>query len=199
MPQHEAVQQQNVNSQPVRIGAQQGPKVEKIQGALTEEQRKQNLEKFSKLGIPSIAGLRQKEQQLAENDAQKASLQRNTAFDDPAFKHAWETVCAKIKSLDKDNLFVSLTAYPYEIDFSTYLVKITIDNKTQEQILNKEKGWVLEDLRNLLQNDQVNFDIAFTQDTNSKPQLYTQKDKFMKMAEKNPSLIYLTKKFGLDL
>ena len=51
----------------------------------------------------------------------------------------------------------------------------------------------------LLQNDQVNFDIVLTEGTVNKPQLYTQKDKFMNLAEKNPALIYLTKKFGLDL
>lgn len=179
--------------------AAQTVKAEKMSAPVSEEQRKQNFEMFSKLGIPSIAALKQKEQQLAESEAaQKATLQRNAPFDDPAFKKAWETVCAKVKEMDKDSLLATLNRHAPEIDFSTYVVKIMIDNRTQEQMLNREKVWILEMLRDLLQNDQVNFDIALTDD-NSKPQLYTQRDKFMKMAEKNPALIYLTKKFGLDL
>ena len=194
VPKEEAAQYASV-----KMAAPQTSKAEKISGPLSEEQRKQNLEKFSKLGIPSIAGLKQKEQQLAESDAQKATLQRNSPFDDPAFKHAWEIVCSKVKEMDKDSLLATLSKHAPEVDFTTYMVRLMIDNRTQEQMLNREKVWILEMLRDLLQNDQVNFDIVLTEDNNNKQQLYTQRDRFMKLAEKNPSLIYLTKKFGLDL
>lgn len=186
--------------QSIKPPVAQAVKAEKMSAPVSEEQRKQNQQIFAKMsGIPSIAGLKQKEQELNESDAaQKATLQRNTPFDAPAFNKAWESVCAKVKEQDKDSLLVCLTKHPHEVDFATYVVKITIDNKTQEQILNREKPWLLEDLRDLLQNDQITFDVGLTENSNTaKP--YTQREKFMKMAEKNPALIYLAEKLKLEL
>lgn len=174
-------------------------KVEKLTGPIDEEKRKSNFELFAKLNIPSIASLKSKEEKLNEEGESDQRFElRKTEFDAPAFAKAWDDLCARIKEQGKDSLLVTLTRHQYEVDYLTYMITLTIDNKVQEQDLNREKPWILDVLRNQLQNDVLNFEIRFTEQTN-KSVPYTQKEKFMKMAEKNPALIYLAEKFKLDL
>lgn len=102
-----------------------------------------------------------------------------------------------MKDLGRDSLLATLTKYEPEVDFSTYLVKLTIDNKVQEADLNREKPWMLDHLRDTLQNDQITFEvIETTYEASNKP--YTDKEKLLKMAERNPALIYLVEKLKLE-
>lgn len=173
---------------------------EKISGPVSEEQRKTNMELFSKMGIPSIASLKQKEEKImeAEIGAKPIIGLRENSFDDPAFRNAWDNICLRIKEMGKDSLLTTLTRYAPVVDFSSYVIKLTIDNKVQEQDLSREKPWILEMIRDILSNDKVNFEIEHTV-VNATSQPYTPREKFMKMAEKNPDLIYLAEKLKLDL
>ena len=181
--------------QNLRTGA---TKIEKLTGPINEEKRKSNFELFAKLNIPSIASLKSKEEQLSKEQNEQQFEARKNEFDVEQFKNAWDDLCSRIKELGKDSLLVTLTRHQYQLDFINCIIELTIDNKVQEQDIIRERQWLLDVLRNQLQNDLLNFEIKFT----SKETIniaYTAKEKFMKMAEKNQSLIYLAEKFKLDL
>ncbi len=173
-------------------------KLEKLSAPVSAETRKSNFELFAKLGIPSIASLKVKEEQLKNDEMLEKHFEpRKTNFDAEAFSHCWEKLCARIRELGKDSLLATLSRYQPEVDYSTFIIAITIDNRVQEQDLNREKPWILDVLRAELENDLINFDLKLTSST-TKMAPYTNKEKFAKMAEKNPALIYLADKFKLD-
>lgn len=179
----------------------QTAKFEKITEPVSVEKRKENFELFSKaIGIPSIASLKQKEQKLQEASESNVEviLQRNNNFDAPQFKVAWNEICERIKEKGRDSLFATLTMREPTIDYSTYIIKLNIDNKVQEQDIQREKPWILETLRDMLQNDTISFEINLSENS-AVAQPYTNREKFMKMAEKNKALIYLAEKLKLEL
>jgi DNA polymerase-3 subunit gamma/tau len=178
----------------------QTTKVEKLSGPVSEEKRKANFDLFAKMGIPSIASLKQKEEKLQEVNDSKAEviLQRKNPFDAPAFKAAWTAVCDRVREQGRDSFYVTMTKHEPEVDYSTFIIKLQIENKVQEQDIQREKPWILENLRDSLSNDSLNFEIVLSEG-NTVVQPYTAREKFMKMAEKNKALIYLADKLKLDL
>jgi len=179
----------------------QTAKLEKISEPVSQEKRKENFELFSKvIGIPSIAALKQKEEKLQEASDAKVEviLQRNNPFDAPAFKASWTGICERIKENGRDSLYATLTMREPEVDYASFVIKLNIDNKVQEQDIQREKPWILETLRDMLQNDHVMFDVVLSEN-NSVLTPYTNKEKFMKMAEKNKALLYLADKLKLEL
>lgn len=176
-------------------------KLEKLSGPVSEEKRKENFELFSKaIGIPCIASLKQKEEKLqqASESGVEVLLQRNNPFDAPAFKNSWNEICERIKEKGRDSLYATLTMREPEIDYSTTIIKLNIDNRVQEQDIQREKPWILETLRDMLQNDHIGMEIVLSE-SNAVLTPYTNKEKFMKMAEKNKALLYLAEKLKLEL
>lgn len=179
----------------------QTSKLEKLSGPVSQEKRKENFELFSKaIGIPSIASLKQKEEKLqqASESGIEVILQRNNPFDAPAFKSSWNEICERIKEKGRDSLYATLTMREPEIDYSTTIIKLNIDNRVQEQDIQREKPWILETLRDMLQNDHIGFEIVLSE-INAVTTPYTNKEKFLKMAEKNKALLYLAEKLKLEL
>lgn len=179
----------------------QTAKLEKLTGPVSEEKRKENFELFSKvLGIPSIASLKQKEERLqVASDAKiEVLIQRNNQFDAPLFKSSWLEICERIKEKGKDSLYATMSLKEPEVDYSSSVIKLNIDNKVQEQDIQREKPWILETLRDMLQNDHVVFEINLS-DTASVVTPYTNREKFFKMAERNKALLYLAEKLKMEL
>ncbi|HLP12793.1 MAG TPA: hypothetical protein VK177_12740 [Flavobacteriales bacterium] len=178
----------------------QTTKVEKMTSPVSQEQRKANFDLFAKMGIPSIAALKQKEEKLQEVSDSKAEilLQRKNQFDAPAFKIAWTAVCERIREQGRDSFYVTMTKHEPEVDYSTFVIKLQIENKVQEQDIQREKPWILENLRDSLSNDSILLEVVLSEG-NSVVQPYTTREKFQKMAEKNKALIYLADKLKLEL
>ncbi|MFZ5553801.1 MAG: hypothetical protein ACOZCO_11855 [Bacteroidota bacterium] len=100
------------------------------------------------------------------------------------------------KSQGKDSLYVTLTKRKPEIN-NELKVLLSIDNKAQEQALEKEKQNLLEHLRQKLNNFSIQFEYV-VKEIPQEAHLYTIKDKFNKLAEKNPNLLELKKRLNLD-
>ncbi len=79
----------------------------------------------------------------------------------------------------------------FRIDFS-------IDNKLLEEELNEKKGELLSYLRRELNNYKITLQTRISEaNQNSKP--YTDKEKFERMAEKNPALRKLKEELDLEI
>jgi hypothetical protein len=119
------------------------------------------------------------------------------SFTKEQFQSAWNTLAQDIKSQGKDSLYITLTKRPPVVD-EEYKIILIIDNKTQEQSLEREKQTMLEYLRAALNNYAIVID-ARIEESNDDAFLYTTKDKFKKLAEKNPHLLMLQKRLNLDI
>lgn len=120
------------------------------------------------------------------------------AFDLEKLLLVWLQFAANLQTAGKESLYVTFTKrHPQILDENT--IGFLIDNKVQEQDIEKLKPELLEFIRTALNNFHVQLQLALTTDENAKEMLYTSRDKFKKLAEKNPKLIELKKRFNLDL
>ena len=110
----------------------------------------------------------------------------------------WQKYASKMKDTGKESLYVTLSRrHPEKID--TTSIAFIIDNKVQEQDIEKEKPVMMEFIRKELNNFHLQMHLAQTTDENTKQILYTSRDKFKKLSEKNPHLLTLKQRFNLDL
>lgn len=117
------------------------------------------------------------------------------AFDDLMDK--WNHYATKIKNGGKTNLHATITSHLPELK-PDFLIELKINNTVQEELLQGEKLNFLNYLREELNNYQIQLKtVLITDDTSSN--LYTTRDKYKKLAEKNPALNKLKDLLKLDL
>lgn len=99
----------------------------------------------------------------------------------------------KIKDLD---LYSTLNANP-PILKENYRIELSIYNAAQETDINNKKPELLGYLRKQLNNTLIDLDLVINK-ANAEKGVYTEKDKYKKLVEKNPKVDELRKKFGLS-
>jgi DNA polymerase-3 subunit gamma/tau len=148
-------------------------------------------------GTVSIKPVPRKESQEGKSDDED-SLQRETAtvFSQELLNLHWDEYAETLKE-DYPHLYTMLKKHrpllmeEFRIDFS-------IDNKLLEEELNEKKGELLGYLRKALNNYQITLQMRISEaDKNYKP--YTDKEKFEKMAKKNPALRKLKDELDLEI
>ncbi len=80
----------------------------------------------------------------------------------------------------------------------THSIEIELNNEVQREMLINVKQDMLDDLRNRLKNKQTQLEIKVSA-TQQEVKAYKPIDKFKMMAEKNPQLLELKKRFDLDI
>ncbi len=93
-------------------------------------------------------------------------------------------------------LYATLTSSKITLEGSTVL--IILSNEVQREMLTDIKQDMLDDLRKILSNRQTQLDIKVSELT-GEVKAYKPQDKFKLMAEKNPALLELKKRFDLDI
>ncbi|RKD18255.1 DNA polymerase III, subunit gamma and tau [Pelobium manganitolerans] len=109
----------------------------------------------------------------------------------------WVTYSGIVKAQNKMSLVAILENYT-PILKENFRIELPIENKLQETELTYEKIDLLNFLRQKLLNFQISLDPVITEIKEGK-KLYTAKDKYLHMAEKNPALDEFRKVFNLDL
>lgn len=109
----------------------------------------------------------------------------------------WVTYSGIVKAQNKMSLVAILENYT-PILKENFRIELPIENKLQETELTYEKIDLLNFLRQKLLNFQISLDPVITEIKEGK-KLYTAKDKYLHMAEKNPALDKFRKVFNLDL
>lgn len=84
-----------------------------------------------------------------------------------------------------------------EFDYKANVVTIHLSNQVEEPLLQSIRTPLTEFLRARLGNDNINV-VSQVQQVQSKKIAYTNKEKFDHLAEKNPILLELKERLGLD-
>jgi len=112
-------------------------------------------------------------------------------------KKAWEQYSETLKSSKRSNEF-NLMTKSFELD-ENFQVTILINNPIEEDILERFKVSLTTHLRNTLENDHIRIVTHRKQEVNAGNQkMYTNTDRFNYLAKKNPDLMELKNKLGLD-
>jgi DNA polymerase-3 subunit gamma/tau len=93
-------------------------------------------------------------------------------------------------------LSINLTSA--QLSFENNTIKLGINNETQREQLQNSKQTFLDEVRKLLQNNTIGLEIELLQNQ-AETKAYKPKDVFKVMAEKNPALLELKKRFDLEI
>ncbi|MES2132175.1 MAG: hypothetical protein V4506_07475 [Bacteroidota bacterium] len=93
-------------------------------------------------------------------------------------------------------LYATLTSSHISLQEST--IVIMLNNEVQREMLTNIKQDMLDELRNILVNKQTQLDIKVSE-IQGEVKAYKPQDKFKLMADKNPALLELKKRFDLDI
>ncbi len=93
---------------------------------------------------------------------------------------------------------LAITLTSAQLSFENNIIKLIISNETQREQLQNNKQNFLDELRIHLQNNLVGLAIELS-NSNIQTKAYKPKDIFNEMAEKNPALLELKKRFDLEI
>ena len=124
-----------------------------------------------------------------------SSIKTNKEFDPEDLEKYWESYGQKIKSQGRDSEFNVLTQ---EITLKQdQVVEVNLKSTIQQDILERFRMDLTQYLRQKLQNNKINIKANVLPQEESK-MIYTAKEKFEHLAQKNPAVRTLQKKLGLD-
>lgn len=121
-------------------------------------------------------------------------------FTKEEFDTAWEETTVEFLNDGKKSLASMLKRRDPEVDIENTTVHIKLDHKAAKLEFDGYRSDLLGKLKSKLHNDniQLSFNILKEKDDADKGKLFTNSDKFNKLADKNPALKSLRKKLGLD-
>lgn len=136
------------------------------------------------------------EEELNEEKVVVSGAERNPFTQEDLIK-CWVDYSGIVKTQNKMNLASIMDSYT-PILKEGFRIELAIENRLQENELVFEKIDLLNYLRTKLLNFQISLDAVITEIKQGK-KLYTSKDKYQHMAEKNPALDDFRRVFNLDL
>ncbi len=147
-------------------------------------------------GTVSIKKPIENETGKAEAEITPAANQASSVFTQELLNLRWDEY-AEILKIDYPHLYSTLKKSRPLIR-KDYIIEFCLDNKLLEEELNQKKTELMEYLRKGLDNYKIQLQTKiFESQRDLKP--YTDKEKFEKMAEKNPALRTLKDEFDLEI
>lgn len=154
-----------------------------------------NAKKISALSIKSIQKKQQLKKELIANMPDEDELPV-TEFSEKEMQQAWAAYAKKVEEDGKFNLLSHLTMGVPKLEGS--LIHLVFPNDTIKVEVERAKYELLGFLRETLQNYDIDLSIEVNE-TESKRYVYTAREKFEKLKEKNPLIDTLRKEFDLEL
>lgn len=114
------------------------------------------------------------------------------------FAAAWQRLLNEVKFAKKDYLHAILLEHAPVLDDDN-ACSLQVLSDVQHHILEQEKGELLEKLRRWTGNFNIKFAYVFLKNDSDIVKPVTSVDKFSRMVEKNPHLLSMVEKFGLDI
>ncbi|MBE7176837.1 MAG: DNA polymerase III subunit gamma/tau [Mucilaginibacter polytrichastri] len=152
----------------------------------------------SSIKIPTLAELSQKKP--GENGTVKDEYltgEARSEITQDRLLDVWNAYAGEVKQQNRITLFTLMTTHAPLIK-PEHKIEVTVEGAYAEQIIQEEKLDLLNHLRSTLQNFALDFEITVIEPQKRK-QLYTSQEKYQHMAEKNPNLAELKKRFNLDI
>ena len=104
----------------------------------------------------------------------------------------------KMQQIGKFQLFTTLTMKMPEL-IDGKIIELTIHNPSQDELLTEEKTDLLDHLRRTLGNYSLIIRTRLEAMAADPEQVYSNKEKYIKMTEKNPGLDDFRRQLGLEL
>lgn len=145
--------------------------------------------------IPSLTDLARVAQGEEEKGPQYISGNEKQPFTDEQFLELWRVYTQKANDEHKIHLYTLMNNDPI---INGTEVTVLVENKALEDILQDEKVELLNFLRSALKNFDIQIVAKRAQNTQKK-RIYTNKDKYSYLIEKNPQLEEMRRRFNLDL
>lgn len=140
-----------------------------------------------------------------DNDTEKKKTTDNVITvieDEPVTEisvhNTWNAFAKMMDEKGRKNISVTLLSRRPELRDNN-LIEFAVTNKVQEEELKILKVDLLDFLKTQLHNSNIQLQTRIIETAEEPLKAYTAKDKFKKMAEKNPALENLKKRFDLDL
>ncbi len=116
--------------------------------------------------------------------------------DEQHMKDCWMQWADKYHDVDP-LLYSAMTTYPVKMGDDDTII-MTIENKVQENTIQKNQDKLMEFLRQKLNNSKLSLQIVITEEKRE-VKAYTVEDRFREMVSKNPQLAELKSRLGLHL
>ncbi len=146
----------------------------------------------------SISAMQNKKIEKQEAEAiEDLTNKARTDFTLKELMSKWNAFSYQLKEKGRQGLYVTLTKRKPTLK-ENFLLEFIVDNEIQKIELEEERSNLLTFIRTELNNYGIQLKVLLSQDDNSVKHL-SSKDKFMKMAEKNPALHDLREKLNLDI
>lgn len=141
----------------------------------------------------SIKQTLEKKQELAEEEEKKDK----DPFTFESLMEKWNSYASQANNKNKKTLHTALTTNSPELK-EGFTIEHTLDNKTLFDNFNREKQTFLDFLKRELNNYSIQLQAKLVKNEKAEVFLYTDKEKFLKLAETKPELLYLKDKLHLD-
>jgi DNA polymerase-3 subunit gamma/tau len=174
--------------------------VDSLKESYEESKPKPQLKRaaFGKGKLVSSFSLKKKEEEAeAEEEEEDLTNKPRTPFTQEQLDAKWKSYCYIVQKNKKASLYATLTKHPVKLE-DDWKLSLVLDSEIQELELNTEKSNLLGFLRRELNNYGIDLITEVVQHQQESKHL-TSKDKFLKMAEKNPVLAELRERLGLDI
>lgn len=167
-----------------------------------KEHRKKQMKRYQTASVSISAGLIEKSESESDSEKQEDSTAESKPraadpFSEEQLKETWEAYTKKMRDDGRYSLHSTMSSRP-PLMLENFLLKLFIDNSAQAVELEKERGELLDHLRESLNNFSVNIEFEI-QKTDQPTGLYTNSQKFEAMVKKNPNLGKLSSKLDLDI
>ena len=140
----------------------------------------------------SIKQTLEKKQELAEEEERKDK----DPFTYESLMEKWLEYATKANDKNKKTLHTALTTNSPELK-EGFTIEHVLDNKTLFDNFNREKQTFLDFLKKELNNYSIQLQAKLIKNEKAEVFLYTDKEKFLKLAETKPELLYLKDKLHL--
>lgn len=149
---------------------------------------------FKKVSLSQAA--QQKEEAVIQSAVDPANLPADMVTQENLME-AWLEFAHKEKAAGKPQLYITLTHRKPSL-LPDNIIELEIVNLSQENLINEEKQLMMDYLRSKLNNYQLQLKTKLVE-APVEETVYTSKEKYQKMVEKNPSLEEMRKQLGLEL
>ncbi len=136
-----------------------------------------------------------------KKEVEEVAVVKNTlqnVFTQKDLSNFWLVYCKEVQMAGKHNLHTILNEKAGVLKDNNN-IEICLDNKVQEEVLNKEITPLLRRLKKDLKNDAISLNVIIKQIEEKEMRAYTAEDQFKKMADKNPILLKMKDQFGLEI
>ncbi|MFD0939522.1 DNA polymerase III subunit gamma/tau [Pedobacter boryungensis] len=145
--------------------------------------------------IPSLTDLERVANGEEDKGPQYATGNEKQEFTEEQFLEFWKIYTQKAKDADKIHLYTLMNNDPI---LNGTEITVLVENLALESTLQDEKIELLNFLRTALKNFDLQI-VSRRAENTQKKRIYTNKDKYSYLIEKNPQLEEMRKRFNLDI